>query len=115
MVHNISTRYDKDGSFNEDKYRQLKRKIDKIKSDAAGATGGKNGNLNDVIPGRIGIRLPPKNAFDFVDKPDDDYGHDDLNPAGTNGQNDSNGVEKLKSVMLGLKKKNRVTYSNKRM
>lgn len=30
-------------------------------------------------------------------------------------QQDSNGVEKLKSVMLGLKKRNRVTYSNKRM
>ena len=101
MVYNISTKYDKDGSFNEDKYRQLKRRLDKVKSDAAAV----NTSNSAVVSGRIGIRLPPKNAFDFVEKPRDDYGFDDNNMGGQGGgKNDNNGVDKLKSIMLGLKK-----------
>jgi hypothetical protein len=57
--------------------------------------------------------LPAKNAFDFVEKPQADMQESGNQIGGGVGPN--KGVEKLKTIMLGLKKKNRVNYSNRRM
>lgn len=65
--------------------------------------------------GRIGITLPPKNAFDFVNKPRPELGDDDGEGRRPKGDQRQNGVENLRSVMMGLKKKKRITYDNKRM
>lgn len=66
-----------------------------------------------IVPGRVGIHLPPKNAFDFVDKPQADMQEGGNQIGG--GSEPNKGVTKLKSIMAGLKKKNRVNYSNNRM
>lgn len=113
MCFNISVEYDAAGGFNEDKYRSLKRKLDKVKSDGA-----RNNPKQPIMQGRVGIRMPPKNAFDFVEKPGDDYMNDNQNGnsgRGAGGEKLDNGAEKLTKIMMGLKKKNRVTYSNRRM
>ena len=57
--------------------------------------------------------MPVRNAFDFVERPQAEM--QDTAACIVGGNNSHKGIDKLKSVMLGLKKKNRTNYTNKRM
>ena len=74
MVFNISTAYDNERGYNEEQYRKLKTKLSKFEDKNAQAT-------TTIQSGRVGIMLPQRNAFDFVERPQAEM----QDPAGTYG------------------------------
>jgi hypothetical protein len=57
--------------------------------------------------------MPMKNAFDFVERPDNDQIEE--GGAGSGASKSKGSAAQLKKIMEGLKRKNRTTFVNKRM
>jgi hypothetical protein len=55
--------------------------------------------------------MPMKNAFDFVERPDNDFNEE----KGSGAAKAKGTAAQFKKVMEGLKRKNKTTFVNKRM
>ena len=64
---------------------------------------------HQITRGRVGIIMPHRNAFDFVERPEPKQ-----NVIGDRGTR-SEGRVKLRKVMEGLKRANKQCFTNKRM
>lgn len=64
---------------------------------------------HEIKRGRVGIIMPPRNAFDFTERPEakaSNFGDRSIK---------SEGRQRLRKVMEGLKRAGKQNYSNKKM
>lgn len=72
-------------------------------------------DANTIVRGRAGIIMPMRNAFDFIERPDVQVPEDEGTGRGIASSKQKGNKAQLKSIMMGLKKKNRANFTNKRM
>ena len=64
MINKIKTHYDHEKGNDEEQYRKLRQKVQVFQ-----ATEAQREDNDGITRGRVGIIMPQRNAFDFVEKP----------------------------------------------
>lgn len=131
MLYDINTKYDPEGDH-EEKYVKIKqsnaiaiakttaRQFDESDEDSDNDRRHKqkpaakqkavdnDRDPHEIKRGRVGIIMPPRNAFDFTKRPGNMKDDSEL-------KKKSEGRQRLRKVMEGLKRAGKQNFSNKRM